>query len=205
MMQGKAILSLIAEQQDIDQFRKKTWVGSFTEYLDLVAQDPRVTRNAFQRLYDMILSFGVETYEVSRGEKRTHYRFFDDPIDGGRDAIYGLDEQLEAFVHALKSAACGYGIEKRVLLLHGPVGSSKSTIARLLKKGLEYYTATDDGALYTLGWHDPETGETHWCPMNEEPLHLIPHRFRKEVCAKLNEGRGPEERHVEIVGDLDPY
>ncbi len=36
-------------------------------------------------------------------------------------------------VNAFKSAAKGYGTERRVLLLHGPVGSSKSTIARLLK------------------------------------------------------------------------
>ena len=54
----------------------------------------------------------------------------------------------------MKSAAAGYGIERRVLLLHGPVGSSKSTIVRMLKKGIERYSSTDDGALYTLGWVD---------------------------------------------------
>ena len=37
--------------------------------------------------------------------------------------------------------------KKRVLLLHGPVGSSKSTIVRLLKNGLQRYSATDAGAL----------------------------------------------------------
>ena len=204
-MNNHPIVSLIAGQQDLEQFRKKTWVGTFADYLDLVATQPHVTRNAFQRLYDMILSFGTETYEVARGEKRIHYHFFDDPLEGGRDAIFGLDEQLESFVNALKSAARGYGIEKRVLLLHGPVGSSKSTIARLLKKGLEHYTATDAGALYTLGWHDPETDEVHWCPMNEEPLHLVPQRFRAQVCEQLNAGRGPDEFHVSISGELDPY
>ena len=57
-------------------------------------------------------------------------------------------------VNVLKSAAHRYGTERRVLLLHGPVGSSKSTIARLLKKGLEHYSKTDDGALYTYGWRE---------------------------------------------------
>ena len=38
------------------------------------------------------------------------------------------------------------------LLLHGPVGSSKSTIARLLKKGLEHYSRTEEGALYSFSW-----------------------------------------------------
>ena len=57
-------------------------------------------------------------------------------------------------VNVFKSAAKGYGIERRVLLLHGPVGSCKSTIARLLKKGLERYSRTDEGALYTFGWKE---------------------------------------------------
>ena len=57
--------------------------------------------------------------------------FFDDLDNGGTDAVFGLDAALEALVNAFKSAARGYGIEKRVLLLHGPVGSSKSTIARI--------------------------------------------------------------------------
>jgi serine protein kinase len=105
----------------------------------------------------------------------------------------------------LESAAKGYGIEKRVLLLHGPVGSSKSTIARLLKKGLEKYSGRDEGALYTLGWKDETTDEIHWCPMNEEPLHLVPTRFRPDVERQLNEGREEGDFNVKITGELDPY
>jgi serine protein kinase len=206
MTGGRDIISLISRQQDLDQFRKKTWIGPFEAYLDLVRSNPRVTRNAFQRVYDMILVYGVDVYEPMRGEKRTHYRFFDDPDNHGQDAIYGLDGPLESFVNALKSAAKGYGIEKRVLLLHGPVGSSKSTIARLLKKGLERYTMTDDGALYTLGWVDEEDPEhIFWCPMHEEPLHLLPQRFRKEISDQLNEGLGHDDYHVVLSGDLCPY
>ena len=101
----------------------------------------------------------------------------------------------------MKSAAAGYGIERRVLLLHGPVGSSKSTIARLLKKGLERYSSTDGGALYTLGWvddNDPNNNDAiHWCPMNEEPLHLFPERFRPDVEAdsESRPQRGRAARH----------
>ena len=95
--------------------------------------------------------------------------------------MFGLEDSLAALVNALKSAAKGYGIEKRVLLLHGPVGSSKSTIARLLKKGLERYSAKDAGALYSLGWKT-EDG-TQWCPMNEEPLRLIPAEWRERAIA----------------------
>ncbi len=205
MNRGHEIISLVGEQQDLEQFRRKTWMGSFEEYLDLVRDRPEVTRNAFERVYDMIMSYGAETYEEGRQQK-TRYRFFTDPDESGRDAVYGLDETLQALVNAFKSAAKGYGIEKRVLLLHGPVGSSKSTIARLLKRGLEHYTASEQGALFTLGWVDIEDpNQVHWCPMHEEPLHLIPERFRGEVSARLNAGRGAEDYPVKIRGELCPF
>ncbi|MEX2317636.1 MAG: serine protein kinase [Pirellulales bacterium] len=208
MSDGRDIISLLAQRQDCEQFRRKNWVGTFAEYLDIIRERPEVTRTAYQRIYDMILSYGVEVTEAGR-EKETHYRFFDDPDNGGKDAVFGLRSPLSHLVNALKSAAAGYGIERRVLLLHGPVGSSKSTIARLLKKGLERYSSTDDGALYTLGWADEEEPENaeriHWCPMNEEPLHLIPERFRGDVEAKLNAGRNEDQFHVHIEGELDPF
>ncbi len=210
MTAGNEIISLVSNRQDRSQFRRKNWIGTFEEYLDIVRENPRVTRTAYQRIYDMILGYGVEVINKGR-EKEHHYNFFDDPDHGGRDAVFGLRDPLHKLVNALKSAACEYGIEKRVLLLHGPVGSSKSTIARLLKQGLETYSAKDEGALYTLGWvedHDSGKGDPEkidWCPMNEEPLHLIPERFRAEVTARLNENRGPDDFLVRIRGELDPY
>jgi serine protein kinase len=204
-MDGRSIVELIAQRQDLEQFRRKNWIGTFEEYLDVARENPGVTRNAFQRTYDMIMSAGTETYEENR-EKRVHYRFFDDPEDDGRDAVFGLDDALSQLVNAFKSAAKGYGIEKRVLLLHGPVGSSKSTIARMLKKGLERYTASDEGAVYTLGWADLENNtQVHWCPMHEEPLHLVPERFRKELLDHLNVPRAADDYRAQITGELCPF
>ncbi len=199
MNHGREIISLVAQRQDLDQFRRKNWEGTFEEYLDIVRSQPRVTRNAFERIYDMILSYGTEAYEEFR-EKRIRYRFFSDPEDHGHDGVFGLDGPLWSLVNAFKSAAQGYGIEKRVLLLHGPVGSSKSTIARLLKKGLERYSAKDEGALYALGWATKEG--LQWCPMNEEPLHLIPERFRPEVLERLNADVAPGDYRLKINGEL---
>jgi serine protein kinase len=208
MSDGSKIITLVAQRQDCEQFRRKNWLGTFAEYLDVVRKRPEVTRTAFQRIYDMILSYGVEVSETGR-DKQVHYRFFDDPDNDGKDAVYGLGEPLGNFVNALKSAASGYGIERRVLLLHGPVGSSKSTIVRLLKKGLERYSTTDEGALYTLGWVDEAAPDDldaiHWCPMNEEPLHLMPERLRPEVEAELNQGRDGHQFRVRIEGELDPF
>ncbi len=208
MSEGRNIIDLVAQRQDREQFRRKNWVGNFEEYLELVRQEPKITRTAYQRLHDMILSYGVDVTESGR-EKRKFYRFFDDPHNNGKDAVFGLRNSLENLVNALESAANGYGIERRVLLLHGPVGSSKSTIARLLKAGLERYSTTDDGALYTLGWvseEEPENPDAiEWCPMNEEPLHLIPNRFRSDVEQHLNAGRAEDDFRVKITGELDPF
>ena len=202
---GREIISLVAERQDLDQFRKKHWQGMLEEYLDLVRANSAVTRNAFQRVYDMVMSYGTETYEANR-DNHTRYRFFADPDNDGRDAVFGLDEALHSLVNAFKSAAQGYGIEKRVLLLHGPVGSSKSTIARLLKRGLERYSQTDGGALYTMGWVDMnDNDQVHWCPMHEDPLHIMPSRFREEIEAKLNADRKSSDFPVKIMGELCPY
>jgi serine protein kinase len=205
MAHGRDIVQLVAERQDLDQFRKKNWEGSFEEYLDIVRENPKVTRNAFERVYDMIVSYGVHDHGSPR-EKHFTYPFFSDPDNNGRDAVYGLEDACHALVNAFMSAAKGYGIEKRVLLMHGPVGSSKSTIARLIKRGLERYSSTDAGALYTIGWRSMEgDGDVDWCPMHEEPLHMIPTRFRPDALARLNEGRGPEDYHVKVVGSLCPF
>ena len=202
-MHGRNIISLVGGKQDLDKFQLTNWTGNFEQYIDAVRANPNVARNAFQRIYDMVLSYGTSEYQECR-EKRTHYHFFDDPDNDGSDAVFGLDSTIELLVNAFKSAARGYGIEKRVLLLHGPVGSSKSTIARMLKKGLEKYSQTEEGALYTMGW-SAEDGTVIWCPMHEEPLHLIPEMFRADVEAELNAGRTSSEHKVKIKGELCPF
>ena len=74
MNAGREIMSLVGQRQDLEQYRREHWIGSFEEYLDIVRENPHVTRNAYQRVYDMIMSYGVDEYEVCR-ERRFHYRF----------------------------------------------------------------------------------------------------------------------------------
>ena len=148
---GTRNIDRIAAMQDYVLYRDLAWEGTFEDYLEIVRKRPQVTRNAFQRVYDMIISYGTEEY-IDNKKKLVRYNFFKDEIDGGKDAIFGLDIPLMRLVHVLRAASEGFGPEKRVILLHGPVGSSKSTIARLLKKGIEHYSRTQDGALYTFKW-----------------------------------------------------
>ena len=195
------LLSLIADLHDVRRFRSENWEGSFEDYLDIVREEPRVSRNAYQRLYDMIASFGKREYTDNK-KRVTRYNFFDDPFDNGKDAVFGIDIQLQKLVDVIKSAALGLGPEKRVILLHGPVGSAKSTIVRLLKKGVQSYSRQDEGRLYTFSWVMPD-GEVIPSPLNEDPLKLIPLDIREQVIADINAlERSTYPVHLE--GDLDP-
>ncbi len=209
---GKSLLNFIDELQDRKHFQELHWVGSLEEYLDIVSRQPKVTRNAFQRIYNMIMSYGTEDFMDAK-KRLIRYKFFSDDSFDGEDAIFGLEIPLMRLVNFFKGASQGYGTEKRVLLLHGPVGSAKSTIVRRLKRGLERYTRTDEGALYTFDWYtgdiaDVENGQVkdhEWetCPMHEEPLHLIPLELREQFLARINADL-PYDKHVKIRGSLCP-
>jgi serine protein kinase len=191
-----------------EDFSHLHWSGSFQDYVDLVSKNPMVCRNAFQRVHDMIMSFGTSTYTEYKKEI-TRYHFFDDPLENGKDAIFGIDVHLMKLVNFFKSAARGYGTEKRVLLLHGPVGSAKSSISRLLKKGLEHYSKTDEGAIYTYEWVDDEASDIlggsklFESPMHEEPLKLIPLEVRKKFVDDLNANSDAPFK-IKIKGDVNP-
>jgi serine protein kinase len=201
------MISRIAAMQDYKLYRELHWEGTFEEYLNIVRERPQVARNAYQRLYDMVMSYGTEEF-IDNKKKLTRYNFFSDPSANGNNAIFGLEIPLMKLVHVLRAAAQGYGPEKRVILLHGPVGSSKSTIARLLKQGIEAYSRTREGALYSFDWINLEgTGmagdaSTFPSPMNEEPLRLIPVEWRQKTIDAL--GLSNDHHRVVVDGELDP-
>ncbi len=202
------INSFMKENFKPSDFSHLHWSGTFQEYVDLVMENPKITRNSFQRIFEMIMSFGTETYTEYKKEI-TRYKFFDDPFDNGKDAVFGIDVHLMKLVNFFKAASMGYGTEKRVLLLHGPVGSAKSSIARLLKKGLEHYSRTDDGAVFTYEWVDDEETEILGgqkifpSPMHEDPLKLIPVDARERFLENFNKGKKGSEK-LKIKGELNP-
>ncbi|QDG49907.1 serine protein kinase [Persicimonas caeni] len=208
MSPKQSLLHKIGSHQNIEEYQHLHWEGSFEDYLDEVREDPNIVRTAYQRLYDMVLSYGTEEY-IDNKKKIVKYKFFEDPINGGHDAIYGLDIPLMRLVNVFKSAANEYGTEKRIILLHGPVGSSKSTIVRLLKRGLEEYARSDSGRVFTFSWTMPEelqhlTGgqEEMADPMNDEPLKLIPVEWRDKAIEEM--GLEGNRYPIRIDGELNP-
>ncbi|MBL7545091.1 MAG: serine protein kinase [Bdellovibrionaceae bacterium] len=203
--------SIVQNWKNNNNAAKMHWSGTLDEYLKLVKQNPKITRNAFQRMYDMIVEAGSEKY-IDFKKEVVRYKFFDDASNNGKDAVFGMDIALMKLVNVLRAAASGYGTEKRVILLHGPVGSAKSTVCRMLKKGLESYAKTDKGALYTFEWIDEKEEldgllgkgvRTFVSPMHEEPLLLIPEEMRSQLCDEINRGQDGDFR-MKIEGELSP-
>src|ERR1043165_2764176 len=106
------LVEKIAALQDYKEDMDLHWTGGFEDYIRLVRENPKVTRTAFQRVYDMVLSFGQEEY-IDNKKKLIRYNFFKDEQHGGRDAVYGLDIPLMRLVNVFKSAAHRYGTERR--------------------------------------------------------------------------------------------
>jgi serine protein kinase len=205
MTTANTILNTLRSRLDTSEYKRLHWEGSFADYLNTVLENPGVTRTAYQRLYDMILSHGTDDVYENPKDRVTRFKFFTDFATRHGDGIYGLDRSLLQLVNTFKSAALGYGTERRVILLHGPVGSAKSTIARLLKRGLEEYTRTDAGTLCSFSWKNAEGGWTK-DPMHGEPLQLVPEEHRAAVLASLNENcTKPHPYEIRIKGDMSPY
>lgn len=166
------ILNRLEEYQKREN--KLKWEGSFAEYLEKVTANPKIAQLSHARVYQMIKSYGISETE---GKKK--YSFFD-------REIFGLDKAIERLVEEyFHPAARRLDVRKRILLLMGPVSGGKSTIVTMLKRGLEQYSKSDEGAFYGI----------KGCPMHEEPLHLIPKELRTEFTEKYG---------IYIEGELCP-
>nr|WGD64685.1 serine/threonine protein kinase PrkA [Bacillus subtilis] len=162
----------------IEQYREEEqrlkWEGTFADYLEIIKENPMVAQSAHSRVFNMIKDSGIEEID---GRKK--YSFFD-------RELFGLEESLERLVEEyFHPAAKRLDVRKRILLLMGTVSGGKSTLVTMLKKGLEAYTLTDNGAVYAI----------KGCPMHEDPLHLIPHHLRDDFYREYG---------IRIEGSLSP-
>ena len=158
MTSKPAIETILAESEA--EASRYAWEGTFADYLRMVSEDPSLSRLSHSLVYEAILSEGVDTSP----DGEAIYSLF-------KDEIYGLEAALERIVQYFAAAAKRLEVRKRILLLLGPPAGGKSSIVDLLKRSIERYTRTKAGAVYAI----------RGCPMQEEPLHLIPPRLRPEL------------------------
>jgi len=162
------------------------WRGTFGEFLENVvpANPGCYTRSSHRYMYDMLCWYQKEKrrtlHTVSQAGKLPV------PKDLFIDELYGIDSPLDRVVEYFKGASAGSDVGRRLLLLLGPPSGGKSSMVILLKRALEEYSHTEEGALYAL----------EGSPLHESPLNLIPASMR----AQFRETYG-----VDVVGELSPH
>lgn len=161
------------------QHKAKHWEGTFGDFLnDVLSQAARgLARTSHQYIWDMLRWYGKSA--ASTDETIKSRELF-------QRELFGIDEPLARVIDYFKAAAAGSDVGRRLLLLLGPPSGGKSTMAILLKRGLEEYSRTDEGAVYAI----------KGSPMHESPLNLIPTSLR----AEFRESYG-----VELTGELSPW
>ncbi|GGN89958.1 MULTISPECIES: PrkA family serine protein kinase [Haloarcula] len=168
---------------------------SFDWYLDQLYDEPRIARNAHQRVADMFDYYGT-SYDEDAGVVEYEIAS-EDPLHDGENTFYGREvhEAIHEFVNKVKSGARGLGPEKRIKLLLGPVGSGKSDFDRQVRRYFEDYTRRDEGRMYTFRWtnlcdvigdQDPADDVVR-SPMNQDPMVLLPQDQRDRVIEDINE------------------
>jgi len=138
-----------------DNFKKSQAILSFDQFIGQIIDNPaKHLRSCAQYFVDMWSSFG--SYDVATPAKTyRRYRLFDAEFAQGDGRIFGQEQvQHELFTHINNFARCGR-IDK-LLLLHGPNGSSKTSIVQVLTHAAEVYSRIDEGALYQFSWVFPK-------------------------------------------------
>jgi serine protein kinase len=160
----------------------KQWRGTLLDYLELVKDDPTISKMSHARIYDMIVLTGLRSIHDT-DDPRTKRLYKDEPIkvyNFFADEFFGIERTIAQIVRYFHSASLKGEESRQVLYLMGPVGSGKSSLVERIQRGLEQLDP-----VYSI----------EGCPMHEEPLHLIPRHLRREFEKMLG---------VHIEGDLCP-
>src|ERR1700752_1646005 len=90
------------------------WEGSFRDYFELVAQNPRLAQLSHARINDMVHAAGIERLNEGTQHEVLSYNFF-------ASELCGMEEPIARLVEYFTSAAQRLEVRKRILLLMGPV------------------------------------------------------------------------------------
>jgi len=179
MSTTKRFLQSIIKHQESKKIEK--FAGFLEDYLKLIEVDNGIPLLAHKRLYNQIVSQGITTLDDS--DERCNKLFDGESVkiyDYFSNHFFGMERSLEKVMRFLHSAAMKGEESRQVLLLLGPVGAGKSALIEHIKGALE-----ECEPIYKL----------EGCPINEEPLHLIPRSLREDFQEMYN---------ISIEGDLCP-
>lgn len=137
-----------------EQFRRARRILSYGEYLQEVVREPDVhVRDASMWMKDLFEHFGRREVAYPWGSEK-RFVLFDQDFPGGGDPLIGEESVQTEFYRALRGFVRD-GRPTRMVLLHGPNGSSKSTFVQCVMRAMEYYSSLEPGARYRYNWVFP--------------------------------------------------
>ena len=172
-------------------FKERQSILSFDEFIDLVKNNPeRLMRSAAAYLQDCFLYFG-ETAAAKNISGQTQelrrFKLFDIGTDKGVPIVGGESVQQEIF--RVLRAFVSQGIANKVIFLHGPNGSAKSSTIEAISHGMQLYSEVEEGAVYRFNWIFPvDKGSTPRSVSGESgPIGF---------SARYDENRGKEDSYA---------
>ena len=215
MSKKKQDPSLSSVKDKVQQsFLDNRTIMSFQEYFEVVLDKPEQhLRSSAQYVVDMMDHYGTVEVERPTGAV-TRYKLFDMPFAEGEGRVAG-QEDVQLAIHRTLSNFAREGRVNKLMLLHGPNGSAKSSLVRSLMAGMEDYSHHPEGALYSFNWIFPaskhnkdsigfgtasdlvDSEETFAflgaddidaripCEMHDHPLFLVPYDQRIQILGSL--------------------
>ena len=135
-------------------FRDDRTILTFKEWFSILLEHPATNlRSSSHYIRDVFDFYGRDVRDLPQG-KVDRFKLFDAPWADGDGRVAG-QEQVQNELYRLISNFVRDGRVSRLILLHGPNGSAKSTIVRCIQSAMENYSRHTEGALYTYSWVFP--------------------------------------------------
>lgn len=142
------------------KFVEQRSVMSFFEYLNEVVNSPKLhIRNAAKYFEDVVRHFSSYKVTLPTGEFH-RYGIFDATYDDGESKVMGQEKVQDEIVRLISNFVRAGRID-RLIMLHGPNGSAKTSLIQSLSKAAEVYSETKEGALYRFNWIFPHKKALH--------------------------------------------
>ena len=216
------------------RFEKSKRVLSFDEYLDLVFEKPYGhLRSSSHYIVNALEHFGSESISV-RGNSQRRFKVFDNAFSESPAPVIG-QEAVQNSVFQIFTSFVRSGKADKLIVLHGPNGSAKSSMVRALYRGLEHYSQLDEGALFQFSWIFPvdslekstlgigtkrdaldsiesfskleqeKIGAIVRSELRESPLALIPFEDRKKLFENWVKSASSEEAKAKLENLRDHF
>ena len=222
-MQARSYLQSLGDEVK-SAFKQNRMILSFEEYMDEVfLRAPRQqSRNAAQYVKDVFDHFGSEQRETPIGPVR-RFKLFDLVGPDAREGRVAGQEEVQNAIYRIVSSFVRAGRINKLILLHGPNGSAKSSLIAAMMRAMEQYSREPQGALYRFNWVFPSSKRVNGsigfggkgestaelgsyahlegdevdarlvCEMKDHPLYLMPRAERRRLLEKACEAKGSEQ------------